>query len=201
MLQERPQGGLPSNTEQNPKDLKAVFTRNQRGQRNMDMGEENRREVIEKDVEEDNEDEVEIEEELVVKKPKGKNVVVEKDEVVKDKEGSSGNDVQVDKMQPNCQGSTAYVPPPLKPYVPTIPYPQRLRNQQQKVQYGKFLEMFKQLHVNVPFGEALAQMPKYGKFLKDLLSNKSKLENLFNVELNANCLAIVLNKISEKMGD
>ncbi|PWA57398.1 hypothetical protein CTI12_AA408750 [Artemisia annua] len=31
MLQERPQGGLPSNTEQNPKDLKAVFTRNQRG--------------------------------------------------------------------------------------------------------------------------------------------------------------------------
>lgn len=69
------------------------------------------------------------------------------------------------------------------------------------MQYGKFLEMFKQLHVNIPFGEALAQMPKYAKFLKDLLSNKSKLENLSNVELNSNCSAIVLNKIPEKMGD
>ncbi|PWA99517.1 hypothetical protein CTI12_AA005950 [Artemisia annua] len=201
MLQERPQGGLPSNTEQYPKDLKAVFTRNQRGQGNKDLGEENEREVIEKDVKEDKEEEVEVEEELVVKKPKGKNVIVEKEKVVNEKEGSSGNDAQVDKMQPNCQGSTAYVPPPLKPYVPQIPYPQRLRNQQQKVQYGKFLEMFKQLHVNIPFGEALAQMPKYAKFLKDLLSNKSKLEDLHDVELNANCLAIVLNKIPEKMGD
>lgn len=95
----------------------------------MDLGEENKREVIEKDVEEDKEDEVEVEEELDVKKPKGKNVVVEKEKVVNGNEGSSGNDVQVDKMQPNCQGSTTYVPPPLKPYVPTIPYPQRLRNQ------------------------------------------------------------------------
>ncbi|GJX63728.1 reverse transcriptase domain-containing protein [Tanacetum coccineum] len=46
-----------------------------------------------------------------------------------------------------------------------------------------------------------AQMLKYAKFLKDLLSNKSKLEELSNVELNANCLAIVLNKMPEKMGD
>nr|GEY39503.1 reverse transcriptase domain-containing protein [Tanacetum cinerariifolium] len=61
--------------------------------------------------------------------------------------------------------------------------------------------MFKQLHVNIPFSEALAQMPKYAKFLKDLLSNKSKIEELSNVELNANCLAIELNKIPEKMGD
>ncbi|GJR68379.1 reverse transcriptase domain-containing protein [Tanacetum coccineum] len=67
-------------------------------------------EVVKENVEANKEDEVEIEEELVVKKTKGKNVVVE------DNEGSSGNDDQVDKMQPKCQRSTAYVPPPLRPY-------------------------------------------------------------------------------------
>ncbi|GKA22462.1 hypothetical protein Tco_0708424 [Tanacetum coccineum] len=88
----------------------------------MDLGEEKKMKVIEENVEANKEDEVEIEEELVVKKTKGKNVVVE-EEVVEDNEGSSGNDDQVDKMQPKCQRSTAYVPPPLRPYVPTIPFP------------------------------------------------------------------------------
>ncbi|GKD70407.1 hypothetical protein Tco_1324497 [Tanacetum coccineum] len=31
----------------------------------------------------------------------------------------------------------------------------------------KFLEKLKQLHINLPFIDALAQMPKYAKFLKD----------------------------------
>ncbi|GJX05305.1 reverse transcriptase domain-containing protein [Tanacetum coccineum] len=85
MLQEMPQSGLLSNTEQSPKDLKAVFTRNQRAQRNMDLGEEGKREVIEENIEETKEDEVEIKEELVVKKPKGNNVVLE-EKVVKENE-------------------------------------------------------------------------------------------------------------------
>nr|GEY45518.1 reverse transcriptase domain-containing protein [Tanacetum cinerariifolium] len=39
------------------------------------------------------------------------------------------------------------------------------------------------------------------KEYEDLLSNKSNIEDLSNVELNANCLAIELNKIPEKMGN
>ncbi|XP_022024661.1 uncharacterized protein LOC110924996 [Helianthus annuus] len=46
--------------------------------------------------------------------------------------------------------------------------------------YGKFLELFKQLHINLPFVDALAQMPEYAKFLKDILSNKKKLGELSN---------------------
>ncbi|XP_022041981.1 uncharacterized protein LOC110944635 [Helianthus annuus] len=67
--------------------------------------------------------------------------------------------------------------------------------------YGKFLELFKQLHINLPFVEALAQMPKYAKFLKDILSNKKKLEELSQVTLNEECSAVLQNKLPKKMND
>ena len=42
-------------------------------------------------------------------------------------------------------------------------------------QFTKFLEVFKKLHINIPFAEALEQMPKYVKFMKEILSKKRKL--------------------------
>ena len=45
--------------------------------------------------------------------------------------------------------------------------------------------MFKKLHINnIPFAEALAQMPKYAKFMKEILRNKRKLEDHETVMLN-----------------
>ena len=32
--------------------------------------------------------------------------------------------------------------------------------------------MFKKLDINIPFAEALAQMPKYAKFIKGICSTK-----------------------------
>ena len=43
-------------------------------------------------------------------------------------------------------------------------------------QFSKFLNMFKKIEVNIPFSEALAQMPHYAKFMKDILSKKKKLD-------------------------
>lgn len=37
--------------------------------------------------------------------------------------------------------------------------------------FRMFLDFFKQLHINLQFAKALAQIPKYAKFLKDLLTN------------------------------
>nr|GEY30603.1 hypothetical protein [Tanacetum cinerariifolium] len=48
-----------------------------------------------------------------------------------------------------------------------VPFPRRLRKQKEEAQQKKFLENLKQLHINLPFIEALAQMPEYAKFLKD----------------------------------
>ena len=41
-------------------------------------------------------------------------------------------------------------------------------------QFSKFLDMFKNIKINIPFVEALAQMPNYAKFLKDILSKKRR---------------------------
>ncbi|GKB78670.1 DNA-directed DNA polymerase [Tanacetum coccineum] len=48
------------------------------------------------------------------------------------------------------------------------PFPRILRKEKKEAQQKKFLENLKQLYINLPFIEALAQMPKYAKFLKDL---------------------------------
>ncbi|XP_058724967.1 uncharacterized protein LOC131596352 [Vicia villosa] len=38
--------------------------------------------------------------------------------------------------------------------------------------FERFLEMFKKLELNIPFLEALEQMPTYAKFMKDIISKK-----------------------------
>ncbi|XP_022881013.1 uncharacterized protein LOC111398327 [Olea europaea var. sylvestris] len=64
----------------------------------------------------------------------------------------------------------------VNPHEPPIPFPQRLKKQKSKQPYKRFLEVYKKLHINIPFVEALVQMPSYIKFLKNILSNKCKLE-------------------------
>ncbi|XP_076910050.1 uncharacterized protein LOC143567538 [Bidens hawaiensis] len=62
--------------------------------------------------------------------------------------------------------STAQTSEPVRTYVPPIPYLGRLKKQKMEEQYGQFLELFKHLHINLPFLDALNEMPKYAKFLK-----------------------------------
>ncbi|GJZ96863.1 hypothetical protein Tco_0669197 [Tanacetum coccineum] len=57
-----------------------------------------------------------------------------------------------------------------------IPFPRRLRKEKEEAQQKKFLENLKQLYINLPFIEALAQMLKYAKFLKGLLNPQARLE-------------------------
>jgi hypothetical protein len=90
---------------------------------------------------------------------------------------------------------------PVRAYTTNIPYPGRIKTQKEAEQFAKFLEMFKQLHVNLPFIEALANMPKYAKFLKDLLTNKTKLEELSTVSLDEKSSALLLNTIPKKLSD
>ena len=47
-----------------------------------------------------------------------------------------------------------------EPAIP-IPYPQRLKKGKLQKQLAKFLDIFKKLHINIPFMEALENMPSY----------------------------------------
>jgi len=50
----------------------------------------------------------------------------------------------------------------MKPYIPSVPFPERVRKQNTYKQFSQFIDIFKKLYINIPFAEALAQMPKYG---------------------------------------
>nr|GEU92172.1 reverse transcriptase domain-containing protein [Tanacetum cinerariifolium] len=65
----------------------------------------------------------------------------------------------------------------------------------------KFMEIFRNLHLELSFADALIHMPKFTPMLKNLLNNKDKLIELTKTLLNENCSAVVLKKLPEKLGD
>ena len=87
-----------------------------------------------------------------------------------------------------------------EPTIP-IPYPQRLKKRKLDKQFTKFLEVFKKLHINIPFVDALEQMPSYVKFMKEILSNKRRLSDFETVNLTEECSAILQRKLPQKLKD
>ena len=51
--------------------------------------------------------------------------------------------------------------------------------------------MFMKFEVNIPFVDALAKMPNYVKFMKEIMSNKTKLDAYGIVSLSKNCSAMI----------
>ncbi|GJX14410.1 reverse transcriptase domain-containing protein [Tanacetum coccineum] len=49
--------------------------------------------------------------------------------------------------------------------------------------------------------DALVEMPKFNKWLTRLLRNKEKLEEIAITTVNAECSAIIMNKVPEKLED
>ncbi|XP_022859966.1 uncharacterized protein LOC111380597, partial [Olea europaea var. sylvestris] len=96
-----------------------------------------------------------------------------------------------DKENERKEKPAVRAPSPVKAYVPPILFPQRLQRKKLDNQFAKFVEIFKKLHINIPFADAIAQMPSYAKFLKEILSNKRKLEEHETVCLNEECSASV----------
>jgi len=88
-----------------------------------------------------------------------------------------------------------------KPYMPPLPFSQRLTKAKLDSQCGKFLHMFKKLHVNVPFLDALSQMPLYAKFLKEIFSKKRKIDEHETVALGEESSVVVLNQLPAKLKD
>ncbi|GKE23539.1 hypothetical protein Tco_1435051, partial [Tanacetum coccineum] len=86
-------------------------------------------------------------------------------------------------------------------YDHSISFPGRLKKEKEKEQFRKFFENLQQLSINILFFEALEQMPKYAKFLKDLLARKGKTEETAKINLNKRCSAVLLNKILFKEKD
>ncbi|KAK8947387.1 hypothetical protein KSP39_PZI006995 [Platanthera zijinensis] len=84
---------------------------------------------------------------------------------------------------------------------PPPSFPSRLAKTKLDKQFQKFMDIFKKLTINIPFAEALEQMPSYVKFMKDILSKKRRFEDKEIVALTEECSAIVQKKIPPKLKD
>ena len=68
-------------------------------------------------------------------------------------------------------------------------------------QFSKFLDMFKKIEINIAFVEALAQMPNYAKFLKDILSKKRRFSEEGVMSFTTTYSAVVKTNLPLKMQD
>ncbi|GKB92578.1 reverse transcriptase domain-containing protein, partial [Tanacetum coccineum] len=91
--------------------------------------------------------------------------------------------------------------PLVKPQQLSIPFLNRVRKEKEEALQRKYLENLKQLDINIPFIEALLQIPKHAKYLKSLLTNKSKLKEACTETMNERCSTVFLNELPSKQND
>nr|GEZ36611.1 hypothetical protein [Tanacetum cinerariifolium] len=79
---------------------------------------------------------------------------------------------------------------------PNLPYPSRLQKEKNRekddILAAKFMEIFRDLHFELSFADALIHMPKFAHMFKKLLNNKDKLIELTKTPLNENCSAVFM---------
>ncbi|XP_058751963.1 uncharacterized protein LOC131625081 [Vicia villosa] len=63
------------------------------------------------------------------------------------------------------------------------------------------MDIFKQLHINIPFSETLEQIPKYAKLMKKMLTKKKKYTDEETIVFDAHCRAIIQKTPPRKEAD
>ncbi|KAL5578388.1 hypothetical protein UlMin_020087 [Ulmus minor] len=179
-LKNRPPGTLPSNTECPKKDgkehCKAITLKGGKTLEGPEINEKNPKELVSRQEEENNE-QGNVEKENREAENSGEN------------SGKSGANAAAMPQQNDQQKR----PPP--------PFPQRFKKQQQDHQFRRFLDVLKQLHINILLVEALEQMPNYVKFMKDMLTKKRRFGEFETVALTRECSTVLQNKLPPKLKD
>nr|GEW11348.1 reverse transcriptase domain-containing protein [Tanacetum cinerariifolium] len=124
--------------------------------------------------------------------------VVEKEpEAAKDTELPSTENIQ----PPSVQDHEKDKEPIDEPFVVSktkanLPYPSRLAkeklHEKDDILAAKFMEIFRDLHFELSFADALVHMPKFAPMFKKLLNNKDKFIELTKTPLNEKCSAVSL---------
>nr|GFC57434.1 reverse transcriptase domain-containing protein [Tanacetum cinerariifolium] len=126
-------------------------------------------------------------------------------EVTMDTELLSPDDIHPPTVQVEVQVDKPAEEPSVVIPKANLPYPSRLQKEKLQEKDGilaaKFMEIFRDLHFELSFVDALIHMPKFAPMFKKILNNKDKLIELTKKPLNENCSAVVLKKLPKKLGD
>nr|GEZ98876.1 reverse transcriptase domain-containing protein [Tanacetum cinerariifolium] len=107
----------------------------------------------------------------------------------------------VDQQEPIEEITDTEFPSPEDIQPPLVQVEKEKLQEKDDILAAKFMEIFRDLHFELSFTDALIHMPKFAPMFKKLLNNKDKLIKLTKTPLNKNCSAVVLKKVLEKLGD
>ncbi|CAN6583540.1 unnamed protein product [Malus baccata var. baccata] len=83
----------------------------------------------------------------------------------------------------------------------SLPFPQRARQAKKEKYMGDILEQFRKVQINIPFLDAIKQIPSYAKFLKELCTKKRRYEEHEEVKLSDTVSAVLQRKLPPKLQD
>ena len=83
--------------------------------------------------------------------------------------------------------------------IPPVLFSQRFKQSRLDKEFEKFVKIFKQLYINIPFVDAISQISSCAKFFKEIMSKKRCLENHETIALMEECSALIQNKLPPKL--
>ncbi|CAM8943733.1 unnamed protein product [Rhodiola kirilowii] len=83
----------------------------------------------------------------------------------------------------------------------TLPFPVQVRAPKKYVMDKEVWELFSKVEINIPLLEAIKQIPRYSKFLKELCTNRRKGTQPDEELLSRNVSAVIQRKVPPKCGD
>ena len=92
---------------------------------------------------------------------------------------------------------------PLSDYKPIPLFPQALAESRKYEQNKDLYETFRRCEITIPLLDAIKQVPRYAKFLKELciIKGKQKLKGCENVRVGENVFAVIQRKLPAKCKD
>ncbi|XP_040956132.1 uncharacterized protein [Gossypium hirsutum] len=81
------------------------------------------------------------------------------------------------------------------------PFPGRLAKDKKEKEEKEILETFRKVEVNIPLLDAIKQIPRYAKFLKELCTSKRRLLGNKRVNVGENVSAVLQKKVLPKYKD
>ncbi|XP_071923249.1 uncharacterized protein [Coffea arabica] len=81
------------------------------------------------------------------------------------------------------------------------PFPSKLEKSKKQDMEKEILEVFRKVEINIPLLDAIKQVPKYVKFLRDLCVNRRRLRGDERVIVGENVSAVLQRKLPPKCGD
>ncbi|XP_027082527.1 uncharacterized protein [Coffea arabica] len=81
------------------------------------------------------------------------------------------------------------------------PFPSRLEKSKKQDKEKEILEVFRKVEINIPLLDAIKQVPKYVKFLRNFCVNRRRLREDERVIVGENVSAVLQRKLPPKCGD